>query len=352
MPVLNPQALIDERVNAIRAFHKQVGLPRAEIDVSGGVDSAVVLGLLARALGPENITAVYQGIASAPSSLERARDVAKVFGVRLIECDWTQTVRRIHELAEEFIIGAGVRHPFLGEVLNRCNEDPTVLGSLRSTFRAPMGRFINRLMGNGVRHGTGNEDEDRWMRFYQKGGDGEVDTNPIAFLSKGEVWQLALALGVPKSILEARPSPDLWGTGDQHNDEDEIKSYLGLPKDCPYPMYSYVDFATGQYKNVGLIERVNRFLDGNWQPPSNTYAEKVAMSMFDAVCPPHLNDVLRVAGDCGLFSDVDPGVVAILLESARRVERTTRHKFNPNIPMLGCRQDLVSAGVLTNELPV
>ena len=43
------------------------------------------------------------------------------------------------------------------------------------------------MTGNGLRHGTGNECEDRWLRFYQKGGDGEVDSNPIAMLSKGGI---------------------------------------------------------------------------------------------------------------------------------------------------------------------
>ena len=70
--------------------------------------------------------------------------------------------------------------------------------------------------GGGIRHGTGNECEDRFLRFYQKGGDGEVDTNPIAMLSKGEVFQLARGLGVPQRVLQALPSPDLWGVGEQH----------------------------------------------------------------------------------------------------------------------------------------
>ena len=59
MPVLDTEALIDERVCAIRRAHAQTGIRRAEIDVSGGIDSATILGLLARALGPDQITAVF-----------------------------------------------------------------------------------------------------------------------------------------------------------------------------------------------------------------------------------------------------------------------------------------------------
>jgi NH3-dependent NAD+ synthetase len=107
------------------------------------------------------------------------------------------------------------------EIQDRMKGDPTIMGSIRSTLRAPWGRAANRLSGGGIRHGTGNEDEDRVLRFYQKGGDGEVDSNPISMLSKGEVFQLGIALGVPRSILSARPSPDLWGVGEEHNDEED-----------------------------------------------------------------------------------------------------------------------------------
>ena len=78
------------------------------------------------------------------------------------------------------------------ELDTRVAKDPTILGSIRSCIRAPIGRGFNRMTGGGIRHGTGNECEDRFLRFYQKGGDGEVDTNPIAMLSKGEVYQVAL----------------------------------------------------------------------------------------------------------------------------------------------------------------
>lgn len=41
MPVINVDKLIENRVEAIRNFHAQVGIPKAELDLSGGIDSAV-----------------------------------------------------------------------------------------------------------------------------------------------------------------------------------------------------------------------------------------------------------------------------------------------------------------------
>src|SRR5690606_15604020 len=135
----------------------------------------------------------------------------------------------------------------------RIVKDPTILGSIRSCLRAPVGRGFNRMTGSGIRHGTGNECEDRWLRFYQKGGDGEVDTNPIAMLAKGEVYQLGRALEVPRSIIDALPSPDLHGVGDTHNDEDEIRAMSGVDW-----TYSRIDWDTGAYVRVGTIELLSR----------------------------------------------------------------------------------------------
>ena len=202
----------------------------------------------------------------------------------------------------------------------------------------------NRLSGGGIRHGTGNEDEDRILRFYQKGGDGEVDTNPIAMLSKGEVFQLGLALGVPASILTARPSPDLWGSGEQHNDEDEIAGQLGLQLDTRVggkdglSFYSYVDIETREYKNVGLIERLSRYCDISiWQ----TFNEKTSM-----------DNIMAEATLCDEFKGIPTDIVYTLLLNARKIEAATRHKMNPNCPTLGDRKSLLAAGILTNELPV
>ena len=69
MPVCDPDRLIDARVEAIRRYHETTGIPRAELDLSGGIDSATMAGLLQMALGPDQITMVYSSINSgAPAS--------------------------------------------------------------------------------------------------------------------------------------------------------------------------------------------------------------------------------------------------------------------------------------------
>ena len=333
MPVFKPEELIENRVEAIRAYHEECGIERAELDVSGGVDSAVMLGLLVRALGADKIAAVYSSVHSSSDSLRRTRKAATKFGVPLIELDLTDVTHDIENLVDEALSRAGYD---LDELASLYNKDPTISGSLRSCIRAPVGRYVNRLTAGGLRHGTGNECEDRWLRFYQKGGDGEVDTNPLAMLSKGEVYQLALALGVPHEIIKALPTPDLWGVGDEHNDEAELTALSGVEWS-----YSRIDLETGQYTKVGTIERMSRFLD------ARVFANRprLGASLLDG----RLNgrEISKVSDT--VFAEY--GLTRAHVASARKWERSTRHKFNPNIPTLGTRQELLDAGILTDELP-
>jgi NAD+ synthetase len=347
MPVLDPQGLIGNRVAAIRAYHEQAKLPKAELDVSGGVDSAVMLGLLARALGAENVAAVYSSINSSRESLERAREVCEAFGVRLIELDLSDVFAAVRKSVLYSV--AHTTKQSIWDVEDQSNADPTINGGFRSCFRAPIGRYINRLLG-GIRHGTGNEDEDRWLRFFQKGGDGEVDTNPIEMLSKGEVWQLAIALGVPKSIIAAKPTPDLWGKGEAaHTDEMEIRSYLGL-EGLPLPMYSVIDPETGEYLQSGVIERVNRFLSKVHTVYGNQLASGEKILLDDLDLQDTMRESVQVAVRSGLFPELTQDEVLKLLRAVRKAERKTRHKKNDNIPMLGNRDELVEDGILTDDL--
>lgn len=323
MPVLKPKALLDDRVRAIADYHAACGLPGAQLDVSGGIDSAVLLGLLAHAVGPQRITAVHSQIHSDPDALERARATCRAFDVPLVELDLSAHYDGLVAAMVDGTRAAGLPDP-----QPRIDADPTILGSIRSTLRAPVGRGLNRMTQSGVRHGTGNECEDRWARFFQKGGDGEVDTNPIAMLSKGEVVQLAIALGVPRTVIQATPTPDLWGVGEAHNDEAEYAQVFGIDPGSE-TFYGRVD-AAGEYVRAGLIERVSRCDDDVAWFERGALDAALAHAAWRGIPRPLAEEMLR---------------------AARRTERSTRHKWNPNCPTLGQRSDLVRRGLLTNHLP-
>jgi len=344
MPVSDVSALIEDRVQTLRSYHHDTGLERAELDLSGGIDSAVMAGLLVLALGPEAITLVYSSINSGSETQTRAQILADAIGAKLIVHDLTPTYEAMIDDMQRNLASAGFD---AATIRARIAADNTILGSIRSCLRAPLGRGYLRMTGNGLRHGTGNECEDRWLRFYQKGGDGEVDSNPIAMLSKGEVFQLAHGLGVAlraeaayRAIITAAPTPELWGQAVSHTDEDEIGNYLGLT-DTGHTFYSYVDPETAQYTAVGLIERVARFND----------TPQGAALFEDELEESDLGQMIQAAQASACFAGVRGATVEGILRAARRTERITRHKMNPNCPTMGERSSLTERGILTPTLP-
>jgi NAD+ synthase (glutamine-hydrolysing) len=78
----------------------------------------------------------------------------------------------------------------------------------KSYQRTPVAYLLASHHG-GVVVGTGNLDEDGYLYYYCKFGDGAVDVGLIWDIHKSEVFQLAAYLGVPESILVAPPSADL-----------------------------------------------------------------------------------------------------------------------------------------------
>ncbi len=366
MPVLNSELLIDILVANLRGAHQNAGTQIAEVDLSGGIDSAVMLGLAVLAVGPRNVTAVHSNINSNPEQTARAQNIADAFGVPMSNLDLRNLngVDVYGALVEGMIsalvaCGKDTRE----NIEARIAKDPTILGSIRSTIRAPIGRGMNRLTGGGLRYGTGNEDEDRFLRFFQKGGDGEVDNNSIAILSKGETYQLALALGRRLNaeraylpIIEATPSPDLWGVGDAHSDESELAKWLGVPF-----TYSRIDPETGGYKYVGTIERMNRTLDTllPYHPaPGGSVGLAVAVKfesvLFDDsinITPTVLDRLVDAARAYFPHDQYTYQEVSAFLLAARTAERKTRHKMNPNCPTYGSRNELLELGIITNALP-
>jgi len=303
MAIKNMDRLIEMIVEKMRAQAAEARTTRAEVDISGGIDSAVVAALAARAFGKENVVGVYSSINSSDSSRRLARQVAEALGFPLVELELSAVYEQIVTAVAAEFSRLGLAFPDPADPDRR-----TVFGSLRSCIRAPVGRFVNRAFGGGIRQGTGNRDEDELLRFYQKGGDGEVDCNWIAGLFKSEVWELAARLGVPADVIEAQPTPDLWGADAAHTDEGELEQLTGVPLTYTRPG-----------EPMGTIEWASRENEDNGCITGDNAATPPAQLGYDE----------QQAG---------------LIEALRHMERITRHKAAPppHLP----RAELLAAGVV------
>jgi len=115
-------------------------------------------------------------------------------------------------------------------------------GQLKSYMRTPVGYYTAQVLSQSgtpcIVLGTGNKDEDGYLCYFCKAGDGVVDVQLIADLHKSEVFAVGRHLGVPEAILVAPPSADLW---EGQTDEGELgftydfvelyTEYLALPEE-------------------------------------------------------------------------------------------------------------------------
>ena len=88
----------------------------------------------------------------------------------------------------------------------------------KSYLRTPQ-IFALALSNGGIVIGTGNLDEDGYLFYFCKFGDGAVDASFLWDLHKSEVFRVAKHLGVSEIVLNSPPSADL---APGQTDEEEI----------------------------------------------------------------------------------------------------------------------------------
>lgn len=199
-------------VDFIKSEIKAAGVENAVVGLSGGIDSALASALCAKALGPEHVFGfMMPTYTSSKESLADARKAAKLLGIK----------------TEKIPIGKAV-----GAISSACDvEDFKRLGNIAARVRMTV------LYDRSARHcalvcGTGNRTESL-LGYTTLHGDSACGFAPIAHLYKHEVRALAKHLGVPKSILEKKPTADLWrGQTDEgemgfsYDDADAILSRM------------------------------------------------------------------------------------------------------------------------------
>jgi NAD+ synthase len=173
----------------IRTELNRVGIHKALMGLSGGIDSALSLNLSARALGPENVLAVRMPYrTSAPDTLADAQTMIDDLGVQSLTIEITDMVDPLINHCED------MNRMRAGNIMARMRM--IVLYDQSSAF-------------NGLVMGTSNKTE-LLLGYSTVYGDSAAALQPIGDLYKTQVRQLAKALGVPQVVIDKAPSADLW----------------------------------------------------------------------------------------------------------------------------------------------
>lgn len=206
----------------------------AIVGLSGGIDSAVVAALAARALGPDKVLALLMPDRdSARASKRDALELVQSLGIRhktvgltkflfLIGIYWKLPLwllglrrfqaKLIHRYHDSFVRESG-ESPFAailvgteglpGPLVNQAVAYHRVKGRLRAILLYYYAELENLLV-----LGTCNRTE-KAIGFFVKYGDAAADIAPVEFLYKTQVRQLAAFLEIPQEIISKPPSPDL-----------------------------------------------------------------------------------------------------------------------------------------------
>ena len=275
LPAIDPGRAIAVILGFIREQLEQTGFERLVVGLSGGVDSATVAYLAAKAIGEDNLLAVRMPYrSSSPDSETDALRVVTALGCRTERVEITPMVDPLLALVSGPDEAAlQVRR---GNVMAR--QRMIVLYDRSAAFEALVagaGNKTEALLGYGTLHG-----------------DMAAAIAPIGDLYKSQLRAVAEALGVPGEILAKPPSADLWPG---QTDEGELgASYDDLDR----ILFALVD------RRWSVERCVAAGLDGAlvaW------VARRVAANEFKRQVPPVAKVSLRTPGVDHLYPRRRPG---------------------------------------------
>jgi NAD+ synthase len=257
---LDLEAEIRSIGEAIReAVFKTLHRKGAVVSVSGGIDSAVCAALSARAVGKENVLALFLPERdSSPESLRFGKLLTAALGIPSVTVEiapileaagcYRSQRQAVRMVFPDFNDGWKFKIT-LPSILagNRLNVSrltvETPSGETRSE-RMPAAAYLQLVAATNFKQrtrkmldyyhadrlnyavcGTPNRLEYD-QGFFVKGGDGLADFKPIAHLYKTQVYAMARALGVPDEICGRTPTTDTFSLP-----QTQEEFYFALPYD-------------------------------------------------------------------------------------------------------------------------
>jgi NAD+ synthase len=193
LPAIEPTQAVQVITAFIRSQMEQTGFSRLVVGLSGGVDSAAVAYLAARAIGADNMLAVRMPYRTSSDASETdALRVVEDLGCRTERIEITPMVEPMLDLISgDDDASLNVRR---GNVMAR--QRMIILYDRSAAFDALVIGTSNKteaLLGYGTLHG-----------------DMAAAMQPIGDLYKTQLRAVARELGVPDEVVAKPPSADLW----------------------------------------------------------------------------------------------------------------------------------------------
>jgi NAD+ synthase len=275
LPAIDATQAIAVITGFIQAQLEQTGFERLVVGLSGGVDSATVAFLAAKAIGPDKLLAVRMPYrSSSPDSEADALRVVAALGCQTERVDITPMV-----------------DPMLALV---SGPDEAALQVRRGNVMARQRMIVlydRSVAFDALVAGTGNKTE-ALLGYGTLHGDMAAAIAPIGDLYKSQLRAVAETLGVPGEILAKPPSADLWPG---QTDEGELgASYDDLDR----VLFALVDRRWSEERCVagGLDATLVAWV-----------ARRVATNEFKRQLPPVAKLSLRTPGIDHLYPRRRPG---------------------------------------------
>ena len=234
----------------IKSEITRVGMSRAVIGLSGGIDSALSCALAVEALGAENVLAVRMPYkASSKDSLNDAQLLIDQLGIPNKTIEITDMVEPLFKLDPQ------ISKMRMGNIMAR--ERMIVLYDQSEVFK-------------GLVIGTSNKTE-ILLGYSTMYGDSASAMNPIGDLYKTQIRQLSRALNIPASIIDKAPSADLWegqtDEGELGFTYEEVDKLLYLLVDQRYSPQEAIDEGFSEKFVNAVTTRIRRNQFKRMLPP-------------------------------------------------------------------------------------
>jgi NAD+ synthase len=205
LPAINPGLEAKKIDDFFRNVVNKTGIRDVVIGWSGGVDSTVALYLLPRVYEPSRIHVLHM-----PYETDRRNGLAPILEANRIPSHNAHVVE-LRPLVDSVWERLAKTTP--PDQKNGAVRKGNIMARMRMVTLFDFARAKGALVC-----GTENKSE-HFLGYFTRFGDAASDMEPIEHLYKTQVYEMAAFLGLPREIVQRKPSADLW---DGQTDEGEF----------------------------------------------------------------------------------------------------------------------------------